>query len=176
MTTTTVSVAWKFSIWYEIRQIEFFKQQQKCFLVYNDEEDQEISDELWQEACWIVINAYFDDKGLVRQQLDSFDEFIQMSVQSIVAESPAIELQAEAQHTSGEIENPVSYFKSLMSSVSNFFHFSCVICWNSSKFTCQSQLIGRKMVHRRLWCRIKPVFATSHTLHRFTSISPKIKS
>lgn len=76
-------------------------------LVYNDEEDQEISDELWQEACWIVINAYFDDKGLVRQQLDSFDEFIQMSVQSIVAESPAIELQAEAQHTSGEIENPV---------------------------------------------------------------------
>lgn len=76
--------------------------------VYNDEEDQEITDELWQEACWIVINSYFDDKGLVRQQLDSFDEFIQMSVQSIVAESPAIDLQAEAQHTSGEIENPVS--------------------------------------------------------------------
>lgn len=82
----------------------------KCFSAFNDEEDQEISDELWQEACWIVINAYFDDKGLVRQQLDSFDEFIQMSVQSIVAESPAIELQAEAQHTSGEIENPVSFY------------------------------------------------------------------
>lgn len=89
----------------------------KCFsasiffyAVYNDDEDQEISDELWQEACWIVINAYFDDKGLVRQQLDSFDEFIQMSVQSIVAESPAIELQAEAQHTSGEIETPVCIF------------------------------------------------------------------
>lgn len=80
------------------------------FIVYNDDEDQEISDELWQEACWIVINAYFDDKGLVRQQLDSFDEFIQMSVQSIVAESPAIELQAEAQHATGEIENPVSSF------------------------------------------------------------------
>lgn len=31
-----------------------------------------------------------------------------MSVQSIVAESPAIDLQAEAQHTSGEIETPVS--------------------------------------------------------------------
>lgn len=84
------------------------------FLVYNDEEDQEISDELWQEACWIVINAYFDDKGLVRQQLDSFDEFIQMSVQSIVAESPAIELQAEAQHTSGEIENPVSLIRYIL--------------------------------------------------------------
>lgn len=87
-----------------------FRQFMKFFsaLAYNDEEDQEISDELWQEACWIVINAYFDDKGLVRQQLDSFDEFIQMSVQSIVAESPAIELQAEAQHATGEIETPVS--------------------------------------------------------------------
>ena len=37
----------------------------------------------WQEAFWIVISSYFDEKGLVRQQLDSFDEFIQMSVQRI---------------------------------------------------------------------------------------------
>lgn len=32
-----------------------------------------------------------------------------MSVQRIVEDSPAIELQAEAQHTSGEIETPVGY-------------------------------------------------------------------
>lgn len=32
-----------------------------------------------------------------------------MSVQRIVEESPAIELQAEAQHTSGEIETPVIF-------------------------------------------------------------------
>ncbi len=32
----------------------------------------------------------------------------QMSVQRIVEDSPAIDLQAEAQHTSGEIETPVS--------------------------------------------------------------------
>lgn len=75
---------------------------------YEEEDQEEISHELWQEACWIVINAYFDEKGLVRQQLDSFDEFIQMSVQRIVEDSPAIDLQAEAQHTSGELENPVS--------------------------------------------------------------------
>lgn len=74
---------------------------------FEDEELEEISSELWQEACWIVINAYFDEKGLVRQQLDSFDEFIQMSVQRIVEDSPQIDLQAEAQHTSGEIETPV---------------------------------------------------------------------
>ena len=32
---------------------------------YNDEgeEAEEISNEIWQEACWIVISAYFDEKG-----------------------------------------------------------------------------------------------------------------
>lgn len=44
---------------------------------------------------------------MVRQQLDSFDEFIQMSVQRIVEDAPPIDLQAEAQHTSGEVEEPV---------------------------------------------------------------------
>lgn len=43
----------------------------------------------------------------MRQQLDSFDEFIQMSVQRIVEDAPPIDLQAEAQHTSGEVEEPV---------------------------------------------------------------------
>lgn len=72
-----------------------------------DEDSDEITTDLWQEACWIVISSYFDEKGLVRQQLDSFDEFIQMSVQRIVEDAPQIDLQAEQQHTSGTIENPV---------------------------------------------------------------------
>uniref|UniRef100_A0A2K6SZM5 DNA-directed RNA polymerase subunit beta n=1 Tax=Saimiri boliviensis boliviensis TaxID=39432 RepID=A0A2K6SZM5_SAIBB len=53
--------------------------------------------------------SYFDEKGLVRQQLDSFDEFIQMSVQRIVEDAPPIDLQAEAQHASGEVEEPPRY-------------------------------------------------------------------
>lgn len=56
----------------------------------------------------LFSSSYFDEKGLVRQQLDSFDEFIQMSVQRIVEDAPPIDLQAEAQHTSGEVEEPVS--------------------------------------------------------------------
>ncbi len=75
--------------------------------MYEDEEGDDISADLWQEACWIVISSYFDEKGLVRQQLDSFDEFIQMSVQRIVEDTPSIDLQAEAQHTSGTVETPV---------------------------------------------------------------------
>ena len=47
-----------------------------------------------------------------------------MSVQSIVAESPAIDLQAEAQHTSGEIETPVSIIEKQLSKDPNYFkHF-----------------------------------------------------
>lgn len=58
-----------------------------------EEENLEINSDLWQEACWIVISSYFDEKGLVRQQLDSFDEFIQMSVQRIVEDSSTIEIE-----------------------------------------------------------------------------------
>lgn len=61
--------------------------------MYDDSDNTEITPDLWQEACWIVISSYFDEKGLVRQQLDSFDEFIQMSVQRIVEDSALIELQ-----------------------------------------------------------------------------------
>lgn len=45
----------------------------------------------------------------------------QMSVQSIVAESPAIDLQAEAQHTSGEIETPVSIIEKQLPKDPNYF-------------------------------------------------------
>ena len=38
----------------------------------------------------------------MRQQLDSFDEFIQMSVQRIVEDTPPIELQAESQYDDSE--------------------------------------------------------------------------
>lgn len=74
-----------------------------CYIAGYDE-DEEITPDLWQEACWIVISSYFEEKGLVRQQLDSFDEFIQMSVQQIVEDTPAIELQAEAQYDDRETQ------------------------------------------------------------------------
>jgi len=72
------------------------------------EDGDEITPDIWQEGCWIVISSYFDEKGLVRQQLDSFDEFIQMNVQRIVEDTPPVDLQAEAQHRGGQIEIPVS--------------------------------------------------------------------
>jgi DNA-directed RNA polymerase beta subunit len=48
------------------------------------EEDEEEFEEITQEDCWTVISSFFEQKGLVRQQLDSFDEFVQNTMQELV--------------------------------------------------------------------------------------------
>ena len=47
-------------------------------------------------CCRIVITAYFKEKGLVRQQLDSFDEFIQNTMQELVDDAQEGESRAKA--------------------------------------------------------------------------------
>ncbi|KAI3495304.1 hypothetical protein L1887_37585 [Cichorium endivia] len=69
-----------------------------------EEDDQEYNDEeedITQEDAWAVISSYFEEKGLVRQQLDSFDEFIHNTMQEIVDESADIEIRRESQHNPG---------------------------------------------------------------------------
>nr|ANJ43287.1 RNA polymerase II beta subunit [Sugiyamaella mastotermitis] len=51
------------------------------------------------EDCWTVISSFFDEKGLVSQQLDSFDEFIESTIQELVHEDPSLILDQPAQHT-----------------------------------------------------------------------------
>ena len=54
-------------------------------------EDFEEDEEIGQEDAWTVISSFFEEKGLARQQLDSFDEFIQHTMQEIVgAWDPAL--------------------------------------------------------------------------------------
>ena len=63
---------------------------------------------------------------MVRQQLESFDEFITMSVQRIVEESPAIELQSENQYTTNSSDEPTKYhikFDQIYLSKVNQFYF-----------------------------------------------------
>ncbi|CAF2237425.1 unnamed protein product [Brassica napus] len=64
---------------------------------YIDHEEEEIT----QEDAWTVISAYFEEKGLVRQQIDSFDQFIQNTMQEIVDESSDIEIRSASQHNPG---------------------------------------------------------------------------
>ena len=56
------------------------------------------SEPINQEDCWEVISAYFEEKGLVRQQLDSFDEFIMNTMQEIVDECSQLEVVPNQQH------------------------------------------------------------------------------
>ena len=50
---------------------------------YYDEND----DMITAEDCWTVISSFFDAKGLVSQQLDSYDEFTRNTIQDVVREN-----------------------------------------------------------------------------------------
>lgn len=50
----------------------------------------------------IVINRFFESKGLVRQQLDSFNEFMSNTIQEIVEETPELIIRPQSQHNPGE--------------------------------------------------------------------------
>ncbi|KAJ0270352.1 hypothetical protein COL922a_014713, partial [Colletotrichum nupharicola] len=57
---------------------------------YGDAYDVEYYDDMDEgitsEDCWTVISSFFGTKGLVSQQLDSFDEFISSTMQELVEE------------------------------------------------------------------------------------------
>lgn len=78
----------------------------RAAMAVDEEEEEEQADddevqEITQDDAWAVISAYFEEKGLVRQQLDSFDEFIQNTMQEIVDETADIEIRPESQHNPG---------------------------------------------------------------------------
>ncbi|EMR10912.1 DNA-directed RNA polymerase II subunit RPB2 [Pneumocystis murina B123] len=58
-----------------------------------------VSEEITQEDQWTVISSFFDEKGLVSTQIDSFDEFIQNTMQELVDEDATLTLDQHAQHT-----------------------------------------------------------------------------
>eukprot|EP00042_Codosiga_hollandica_P059449 m.916301 g.916301 ORF g.916301 m.916301 type:complete len:1179 (+) comp60162_c0_seq1:57-3593(+) len=64
---------------------------------------EEISSEGWEEACWLLIDCYFAEKGLVRQQLASFNHFIELTVQQVLYNQPAIEFVRKEQYRGDEL-------------------------------------------------------------------------
>ncbi|KAI9842564.1 MAG: DNA-dependent RNA polymerase II [Sclerophora amabilis] len=59
---------------------------------YDDYEDSAIT----AEDCWMVISSFFESKGLVSQQLDSFDEFVSTTMQELVEENSQLILDQNA--------------------------------------------------------------------------------
>lgn len=58
-------------------------------------EEEGDNDEIQQVDSWHVISQYFHEKGLVRQQLASYNEFINNTIQEIVEDSRPIVLLSE---------------------------------------------------------------------------------
>jgi DNA-directed RNA polymerase II subunit RPB2 len=52
---------------------------------YDDYGDEDAG--ITAEDCWTVISSFFESKGLVSQQLDSFDEFVSTTMQELVEEN-----------------------------------------------------------------------------------------
>lgn len=73
-----------------------------------DDEAFEEYEEITQEDCWTVISSFFEQKGLVRQQLDSFDEFVQNTMQELVDENADLILDQGDQHTGHKQDQVVS--------------------------------------------------------------------
>ncbi|KAJ3024652.1 UNVERIFIED_CONTAM: DNA-dependent RNA polymerase II [Siphonaria sp. JEL0065] len=72
---------------------------------YTDDDEEYLT----QEDCWKVISAFFNEKGLVRQQLDSFNEFIQNTMQEIVAENGQLVVQTNPQYSGGDDDGAKRY-------------------------------------------------------------------
>ncbi|MCJ1245880.1 DNA-dependent RNA polymerase II [Trapelia coarctata] len=61
---------------------------------YLDDDPEDIT--ITAEDCWTVISAFFETKGLVSQQLDSFDEFVSTTMQEMVEENSLLTLDQNA--------------------------------------------------------------------------------
>ena len=71
--------------------------------MYDD--DAELMEELVEitsEDAWVIIDKYFNEKGLVRQQTDSFDEFIINTIQELIDDSGEIVVTSENQYIPGQ--------------------------------------------------------------------------
>ena len=72
---------------------------------YNEEEEDE--EGITPEDCWTVVSSFFDTKGLVSQQLDSFDEFVETQMQELVAEHSLLTLDQNLAQNEDDPDAPV---------------------------------------------------------------------
>lgn len=115
-----------------------------------------VEEEMTQEDCWQVISAFFAEKGLVRQQLDSFDEFVQNTMQELVDEYAELTLQANAQHTGLEGDVTVSNLPAIVQTEHVGSADTRLLL---GRFTYRSPCSLKRMARRRFLFRKKRVYA-----------------
>eukprot|EP01047_Picozoa_sp_COSAG01_P102477 COSAG01_NODE_32060_length_587_cov_0.694672_2_plen_103_part_01 len=57
----------------------------------------------------MVINEFFESNGMVKQQLDSFNNFMHPTIQSLITDNQEIKVKPESQHRPGEEEEEQEY-------------------------------------------------------------------
>jgi DNA-directed RNA polymerase II subunit RPB2 len=72
--------------------------------VYEDEYYDDAEEGITSEDCWTVISSFFDSKGLVSQQLDSFDEFVSSTMQELVEEQGQVTLDQTIPPSEDEVD------------------------------------------------------------------------
>ena len=66
------------------------------------ERKEPVADEISQQDAWVVISSYFEEHGLVSQQITSYNHFLSTTVQEVVDESPVITITPTRQFIPGE--------------------------------------------------------------------------
>eukprot|EP00808_Paulinella_micropora_P006901 g40410.t1 len=62
----------------------------------HEQEEEEGEEEPWiQEQAWDIIDSFFEERSLVRQQLDSFDWFVEITMQEVLHEAQPIVITPE---------------------------------------------------------------------------------
>ncbi|OAK97645.1 beta and beta-prime subunits of DNA dependent RNA-polymerase [Phaeosphaeriaceae sp. SRC1lsM3a] len=74
---------------------------------YDDEYEDDQDGDITSEDCWAVISSFFDTKGLVSQQLDSYDEFTRNTIQDIVKENGSVILEQNTPYNPDEDGDPI---------------------------------------------------------------------
>ena len=74
---------------------------------YDDAYLEEEEEGITAEDCWQVVSSFFDTKGLVSQQLDSFDEFVSTTMQELISENSLLTLDQNLPQSEDEPEAPV---------------------------------------------------------------------
>ena len=74
----------------------------------NDEFSEE-TDEITDKDSWKVISSYFNQHGLVSQQIGSFNQFIDKNIQEIIDENKTIQIEPDTNYFLKNTSGHVSY-------------------------------------------------------------------
>ena len=74
-----------------------------------DEDEESIEGEITDKDSWKVIRAYFNQHGLVSQQIGSFNQFIDKNIQEIIDENKSINIDPDINYFPKNISSHMTY-------------------------------------------------------------------